>query len=64
MQAESGAIRGELEKHLQARDNQREPKTHHPVHGLRGTGILNVRNCNRQINHQNVEEMEKSRQKI
>lgn len=65
MQAESRIIRGEeLEKHLQARNNQRKSKTHHPVPGLSSTGILSVQDCNRQINHQKVEEMKKSRQKI
>lgn len=65
MQTESGAIREEdLEKHLQARDDQRKPKTHHPVPGLSITGILSIRDCNRQINHQKVEGMERGGQKI
>lgn len=65
MQAELGAIRGEeLEKHLRAKNNQRRPRTRRWVPGLSTTGILSVKDCNRQIEHRKVEEMEKSRRKV
>ena len=65
MQAELGAIRGEeLEKHLQAKNNQRRPRSCRWVPGLSTTGILSVKDCNRRIDHWKVEEMEKSRRKV
>lgn len=64
MQAELRAIREEkLEKYLQVRNNQRKLRTYHQIPDLSSTSILSVKNANRQIDNQKVEEM-KNRQRI
>ena len=65
MQAELRAIREEkLEKYLQVRNNERQLRTYHQIPDLSSTSILSVKNANRQIDNQKVEEMKKNRQRI
>ena len=65
MQAELAAIRGdELDKHLQARMDHSKPRSYRQVLGLGHTGILCVKDANRQINNRKLEEMGKSRRRV